>query len=76
MNERPLRVLQMWQGDQPVSMLRLAGRWLERLGFEAGRRVRVQAAPGRLVVELDEDDPWWRMVQAAKARGEGDAAHP
>jgi hypothetical protein len=37
-------------GDRVVPFLRLRGRWLEELGFEAGVKVAVAAEPGRLVI--------------------------
>jgi Toxin SymE, type I toxin-antitoxin system len=33
-----------------VPMLRLRGKWLAELGFEAGVKVAVETAPGRLVI--------------------------
>jgi hypothetical protein len=33
-----------------VPFLRLRGQWLEELGFEAGVKVAVSTAPGRLVI--------------------------
>ena len=41
------------QGGTPTPMpyLRLQGRWLDRAGFARGTRVRVEVAPGRLVIE-------------------------
>jgi len=36
--------------DRVVPFLRMRGRWLEELGFEAGVRVRVETSPGRLVL--------------------------
>lgn len=36
--------------DRVVPFLRMRGRWLEALGFEAGMKVAVSAEPGRLVI--------------------------
>jgi len=36
--------------DRVVPFLRLRGRWLEKLGFEAGVKVAVSTEPGRLVI--------------------------
>lgn len=36
--------------DRVVPFLRMRGRWLAELGFEPGEKVRVQTAPGRLVI--------------------------
>jgi hypothetical protein len=36
--------------DDVVPFVRLSGRWLERLGFRPGERLRVEAEPGRLVL--------------------------
>jgi toxic protein SymE len=33
--------------------IKLAGRWLEQAGFEAGQHVRVQVEHGRLVITPD-----------------------
>lgn len=38
------------RADRLVPFLRLRGRWLEELGFEAGSKVAVTASPGRLVI--------------------------
>jgi hypothetical protein len=34
-----------------VPMVRLSGAWLEAAGFATGRRLRIEAAPGRLTIE-------------------------
>jgi len=47
---RPPRGLYNPRPDRVVPFLRLRGRWLEELGFEPGETVRVQTAPGRLVI--------------------------
>jgi len=36
-----------------VPLLRIQGQWVEQAGFEIGKRVRVQVAPGRLVFEVE-----------------------
>ena len=38
----------------PMPFVRLSGRWLKRMGFAIGTAVRVQAMPGRLVLEVIE----------------------
>jgi len=49
--ERPAkRYLQAPKPDRVVPFLRMRGRWLEELGFEAGMKVRVETSPGRLVL--------------------------
>jgi Toxin SymE, type I toxin-antitoxin system len=40
----------------PTPQLRLQGRWLDRAGFRIGANVRVAVTPGRLVIELVEQD--------------------
>jgi Toxin SymE, type I toxin-antitoxin system len=40
----------------PAPHLRLQGRWLDHAGFRIGANVRVQVTPGRLVIELLEQD--------------------
>jgi toxic protein SymE len=47
---RPPRSLYNDRPDRVVPFLRLRGRWLEELGFEAGVKVAVEAEPGRLVL--------------------------
>jgi Toxin SymE, type I toxin-antitoxin system len=37
--------------------LRLKGRWLDQAGFPIGARVRVEASPGRLTIELEQELP-------------------
>jgi len=37
----------------PVPFLRIQGQWVQQAGFEIGKRVRVQIAPGRLVFEVE-----------------------
>jgi len=44
------RYLQPPKPDRVVPFLRLRGRWLSELGFEAGVKVRVETSPGRLVL--------------------------
>jgi Toxin SymE, type I toxin-antitoxin system len=59
--ERRLTVSWLWRrkagrypasyaGDDVVPYVRLSGRWLEELGFHPGERLRVEEAPGRLVL--------------------------
>lgn len=40
--------------EMPV--IRLQGRWLEKLGFEIGKRVTVEESPNRLVLEVAKDE--------------------
>ena len=47
---RRTRSVHRHRPDRVVPFLRLRGRWLEELGFEAGETVRVETAPGRLVI--------------------------
>jgi toxic protein SymE len=46
------------QPDRLVPYLRMRGRWLEELGFARGSAVRVEVAPGRLVItpEMEASD--------------------
>jgi toxic protein SymE len=39
-----------YKPEPSVPYLRIRGKWLEELGFEAGVKVAVSAAPGRLVI--------------------------
>jgi hypothetical protein len=50
-SQEPRRVL------PPMPFLRLQGRWLDQAGFAIGVNVRVQVAPGRLVLEAMEAEP-------------------
>jgi toxic protein SymE len=43
------------QADRLVPYLRMRGRWLEELGFACGSAVRVETAPGRLVITSAEE---------------------
>ena len=36
----------------PLPQLPLTGKWLEPLGFTTGRKIKVLAAPGQLIVRL------------------------
>jgi toxic protein SymE len=49
---RPKAGPSFWRprGADVVPYVRLSGRWLEKLGFHPGERLRVEAAPGRLVL--------------------------
>ena len=53
---RPPRDLYNARPDRVVPFLRMRGRWLEELGFEAGVRVRVETSPGRLVLTLAAEE--------------------
>jgi hypothetical protein len=48
----------------PMPFVRLSGRWLKRMGFAIGTAVRVQATPGRLVLEVIEP----KVRERARAR--------
>jgi hypothetical protein len=49
----------------PAPFVRLAGRWLGRMGFTIGTAVRVQVRPGLLVLEaVERDRPSRRRVRA------------
>lgn len=39
----------------PLPYLRLRGRWLAAAGFAVGAQIRVQVAPGRLLLEVIDD---------------------
>lgn len=41
---------------EPMSFVRLQGRWLDQAGFAIGAQVRVQVTPGRLVLEVIEPE--------------------
>jgi hypothetical protein len=66
MNMRRLRVsfrqpdsrclLPLLRVPAPMPFLRLQGRWLDQAGFAIGAEVRVQAEPGRLVLEVIETE--------------------
>jgi toxic protein SymE len=38
-----------------VPEIRLEGRWLEKVGFNGGQRVKIQQEPGRLIITLDDE---------------------
>lgn len=40
----------------PMPLLRLKGRWMDAAGFAIGRPVRVEVTPGRLVLEIVDDE--------------------
>jgi hypothetical protein len=40
------------QGYTEVPLVRIAGRWLEALGFRIGGRIAVEVESGRLVLTL------------------------
>ena len=45
------RASHSWRrADRVVPYLRMRGRWLDRLGFGIGTKLRVEAEPGRLVL--------------------------
>lgn len=47
---RPWHEDRSWTVPQPVPFVRLSGRWLRELGFLVGKRIEVEAEPGRLVL--------------------------
>jgi len=38
------------RSPQVLPLIRLSGKWLDRLGFPIGSKLRVEAEPGRLVL--------------------------
>lgn len=38
-----------------VPEIRLEGRWLEKVGFNKGQRVKIEQEPGRLIITLDDE---------------------
>jgi Toxin SymE, type I toxin-antitoxin system len=63
-----------------VPFVRLRGQWLEEVGFPVGARLRVEVAPGRLVLtpaadEVAEASAMDLPGQGAAARGPGSGAH-
>lgn len=48
---RPLRVTSFPQGGKHVPSVRVAGKWLERFGFELGDEVILTAAKGRILIK-------------------------
>jgi Toxin SymE, type I toxin-antitoxin system len=52
---RRLKVAYQSQGDLLVPTIRVAGLWLEALGFWTGRRVLLEASAGRLVITVHDD---------------------
>ena len=51
-NTREIRKLTVSRLSQGPAV-RLTGKWLSQLGFEAGVRVVVETGPGRLVLTID-----------------------
>ena len=47
---RPRSYNRSWYMPPKVPYIRMRGKWLRRLGFRIGSRIRVQAEPGRLVL--------------------------
>ena len=40
----------LYQDDQPVPVIKLQGKWLQKLGFEPGDTLVVERQPGMLVI--------------------------
>jgi toxic protein SymE len=38
-----------------VPEIRLEGRWLEKVGFNEGQRVKIEQEQGRLIITLDDE---------------------
>jgi toxic protein SymE len=38
-----------------VPEIRLEGRWLEKVGFNRGQRVKIEQEQGRLIITLDDE---------------------
>ena len=49
---RMLTVYYLYQNNKPVPIIRLQGKWLRKLGFEPGNKIRVAAKRGRLLIKL------------------------
>ncbi|MEM5768218.1 MAG: SymE family type I addiction module toxin [Bacillota bacterium] len=50
--KRILSVCAIYQDGKYWPFIRLQGRWLQRLGFEAGSMVEVEYIPGLLLIRL------------------------
>ena len=55
MKERRLTVGYLYANEKEVPMIRLAGDWLNRQGFNVSKKVIVREQPGQLVIQLAEE---------------------
>jgi hypothetical protein len=60
MKTRRLTVSSIYANDKQVPAIRLSGNWLDKNGFQTGRKLQVDEQPGiltiRLILEEDEKD--------------------
>lgn len=54
--ERMLTVTMLSDGKELLPMIRMRGRWLERLGFRRDARIVVSEEQGRIVLTLAEEE--------------------
>lgn len=56
---RRLRVYTKFRGrtydNTTVPEIRLEGRWLEKVGFNTGQKVKIEQEHGRLIITLDDE---------------------
>ncbi len=53
MNNRHLTVYESPGPDPTTPQIRLQGKWLAHLGFEAGKKILVSYDDGKLIIQLD-----------------------
>lgn len=49
---RLITVSEMMANNKPVPQIRLQGKWLDKLGFKAGRKVIVEEKFGQVLIRL------------------------
>jgi len=61
-NKRPKRKLKVYSRFQPyqngimiVSEIRLTGKWLEKLGFEQGKRIELNCEQNKITITLADE---------------------
>lgn len=55
---RPLKVTPFPQGGKHVPSVRVAGKWLERFGFELGDEVVLTATEGQILIRRKEGEDY------------------
>lgn len=55
MEEHRLKVYYAWNRNSQIPRINLQGKWLERMGFSIGDRLKVECQDGRIVITKENE---------------------